>query len=109
MNKKSSVGLTILIVVALLVGGYIIFGDLFCRGLGGQEIQTGCGIAGCASVCRMPYLGGGRTCTASWQCIGKCVKYSEDASSGQCQKWPAANCEKVWEFETGKLISDCRM
>lgn len=44
-----------------------------CLSQGGKMISVGCGIANCVYECVIPYGDGGRKCTSSSQCSGRCV------------------------------------
>ncbi len=104
-----------------------------CLRQGGEMISTGCGIANCTYKCVLPYDDGGKACSSSSQCSGRCVassnllpeftfgmgkleiegcarlgdyKYNCPSLNlaGSCEKRQAANCENFWELN-GKGVS----
>ncbi len=52
-----------------------------CSRLGGEMIETGCGIGGCTGSCALPYQQGDKICTSSKDCgEGKCLLFTDIGS-----------------------------
>jgi hypothetical protein len=83
-----------------------------CDIRGGKMIDTGCGIVGCHYECATAYFDGGKECSSSRDCRGKCLVFVSPLAPwgegppdgpGNCAEYTKLkNCSRAYEvFEDG--------
>jgi hypothetical protein len=107
-----SLGALVVIAAAVYVFAWPVKGhqkssDWRCAARGGEMVSTGCGIAGCYYECARVYSDGGKKCSSSKDCQGKCLTYIDfpilgsPSGPGKCAETSRVpNCSGAYELKS---------